>query len=427
MKDSVCTYSVELSSLYRLEYSRMTAVICRHFGLQHIAKAEDIASDTFLKAAASWQQNGIPDKPTAWLFAVAKNLAKDQLKRETIFNKKVRNAITNDELTFEQALDFTPKSILDSELAMIFAVCNPLNSQETQICLALQILCGFSLQEIADAFLTSVETIKKRLSRGRNNLRNDNFTISQLSENNIRERLSVVLNTLYLLFNEGYYSKSNDRTIRKDLCTAAIRLTLTLTKNSETDTAETNALLALMCFQSSRFDARTNAEGDVILFDQQDQGLWNKELINEGNFYLVNSCSGNEISRYHLEAGIAYWHTVPGNQDKWQKILPLYNELVIMIYSPVTALNRTFAVAKVYGEKEAIKEAEKLSSLNSSEYFALMGYLHKDLDIDKALAYYRKAVELARSNFEKKSLKKELERLMDIQKSGSVDKGLIPK
>ena len=420
-----------LPHLFRLEYSKMTAVLCRHFGLKHIEIAEDIASETFLKASEVWSTDGLPENPTAWLYTVAKNETKDYLKRLTIFETKIKETIkTNEflraryleqsELDFSHSdtfVDFTQQTISDSQLAMIFAVCNPAISTETQICLALQILCGFSVEEIADAFLAKTETIKKRLLRARAKLRSDNFQIKVLQEATIRLRLDAVLRTLYLLFNEGYFSKSNNNLIRKDLCSEAIRLALVLTENQLTNTPKTNALLALMCFQSSRFDARINDTGEAILFEQQDKNLWDKELIEKGNYYLVNACSGNEnspgefVTKYHLEAAIAYWHTTPTDKNKWEHILELYNHLILIEYSPMTALNRTFAFAKVYRNKRAIKEAEKLNLNENNYYHSLLGYLYADTDVGKAIAHYNKAISYTKSKTEKKTLMKEIERL----------------
>lgn len=389
----------------------MTAVLCRLFGLKHIETAEDIASETFLKATEVWSVRGIPENPTAWLYTVAKNKTKDYLKHVSIFETQVKQALNNGETTQEPDVDFTPQTIADSQLAMIFAVCNPANPTESQICLALQILCGFSVEEIADAFLSKNETIKKRLLRARANLRTDNFQVGPLQEATISERLDTVLRTLYLLFNEGYFSKSGNHLIRKELCSEAIRLTLVLTENPLTNTTQANALLALMCFQSSRLDARAGNEGETILYEQQDKNLWSKELIQQGNYYLVNACTGDEASKYHLEAGIAYWHTTPDAGNKWNHILQLYNQLILIEYSPMTALNRTFAFAKVYGHTRGIKEAEKLGLHNNSHYHSLLGYLYASTDAGKAAAHYREAIHLTKSAAEKKTLMREIERL----------------
>lgn len=400
-----------IPKLFKLEYAKMTAVLCRHFGLKNMEIAEDISSETFLKATEVWAINGIPENPTAWLYTVAKNKAKDYLKRHAIFETQIKEAIRQEELEPESDLGFNPQGISDSQLAMIFAVCNPGNSIEAQICLALQILCGFSVEEISDAFLSNKETIKKRLFRARNILRKDNFQIKQLQQSSISSRLDTVLRTLYLLFNEGYFSKSNNLLIRKELCSEAMRLCHMLTTHTWTDTTDANALLALMCFQSSRLDARSNDMGENILYEQQDKSLWSQELIDKGNYYLVNACSGTEISKYHLEAGIAYWHTTPTDQHKWKHILQLYNQLILIEYSPMTALNRTFAFAKVYGYEKGIKEAEKLNLTESSHYHSLLAYLFSGTDPDKAVDHYHKAIALTKSLTEMKTLRREMEKL----------------
>lgn len=399
--------------LFRQEYARMTAVLCRHFGLRHIEIAEDIASDTFLKASENWAINGIPKNPTAWLYTVARNKAKDYFKHISVFETQIKKEIIPSELEAEQNFEFSNQIIYDSQLAMIFAVCNPANPTESQICLALQILCGFSVEEIANAFLTKTETIKKRLLRARANLRNDNFQIKELGLLEITSRLDTVLKTLYLLFNEGYFSKTYNQQIRKEFCSEAVRIMLVLTDSDNTNTPQTNALLALMCFQSSRLEARINEKGETILFDEQDKNLWDKTLIEKGNYYLVNACKGNEVSKYHLEAGIAYWHTTPTDENKWQHILELYNQLILIEYSPITALNRTFAFAKVYGHNRAISEAEKLKLTHSNYYHELLAYLYADIDFDKAIYHYERAIELTKSKSEKQTLTKEIERLKE--------------
>ncbi|GAA4793924.1 sigma-70 family RNA polymerase sigma factor [Olivibacter ginsenosidimutans] len=398
--------------LFRTEYSKIVAVLCRKFHLKHMEIAEDIASETFLKASEIWAVKGIPDNPTAWLYTVAKNKTKDYFKHISVFETQIKEAIKSDEMEAEQAFEFSNENISDSQLAMIFAVCNPINPIGAQICLALQILCGFSVEEIANAFLAKPETIKKRLQRARTNLRNDNFQIRSLNETEIKSRLDTVLKTLYLLFNEGYFSKSNNQLIRKDLCLEAIRLTLVLTENLSTNTPKTNALLALMYFQSSRLEARTNDKGEAVLFDEQDKSLWDKRLIERGNYYLTNACKGfADWTKYHLEASIAYWHTTAMDQNKWPYILQLYNQLILIEYSPVTALNRTFAFAKVYGHKEAIAEAEKLHLDENSHYHGLLGYLYTNTNRDKAIYHYKQAIRLTKSKTEKQTLTREIERL----------------
>lgn len=397
--------------LFRTEYGKIVAVLCNSFDLKHIEIAEDIASETFLKASEVWGIKGAPANPTAWLYTVAKNKTKDYFKHHSVYESKIKEVLKSNDDKVEIDFEFNSQSISDSQLAMIFSVCNPGISTEAQICLALQILCGFSVDEIANALLSKSETIKKRLHRARTMLRDNNFQIKILSEEEVKVRQDGVLRTLYLLFNEGYFSKTNNQAIRKDLCSEAVRLTYILTENPITNTPHTNALLALMCFQSSRLDARTNKEGDAILLDQQDKSLWNNELIEKGNHYLINAYEGRGISRYHLEATIAYWHTTPTGENKWEHILQLYNQLILIEYSSVTALNRTFALAKVYGNEIGIKEAEKLNLVSNSHYYSLLGYLYSEIDVNKAISYYNRAITLTISRTEIQTLTKEIKRL----------------
>lgn len=403
-----------LPGLFRREYTKMTAVLCRHFGLKHLEIAEDIVSETFLKATETWPLQGVPENPAAWLYTVAKNKTKDYLKHTRIFETQVSPALLRGTNQSEPTFDFTAETIADGQLAMIFAVCNPSNSPESQISLALQILCGFSVAEIADAFLVKPEAIRKRLLRARANLRNDRFQISSLQPGDVHQRLDVVLRTLYLLFNEGYFSKSGNTLIRKDLCAEAMRLTLMLAESPLSGSRQAEALLALMCYQSSRFDARLNGDGHAILFEAQDQSLWDRELIDRGNYYFVNACSGNMVSKYHIEAGIAYWHTTPPETQKWEHILHLYNQLIIIEYSATTALNRTFAFAKVYGNAAGVAEAEKLGLEGNGNFHALLGYLYAPSSAKKALEHYRRAIELSKSPAEIRTLESECTRLAAI-------------
>lgn len=393
-----------IPSLFRTEYRKITAVLCKLFGIDHIEIAEDIASDTFLLATEAWGIKGLPENPTAWLYAVAKNKAKDYFKHHAIFTQKIMKQIkyTSSEI-HEIEIDLSEKNITDSQLQMMFAICNPSIPEEAQIALSLRILCGFGIDEIATAFLTNKETIKKRLLRAKEKLRTEQVKIEFPEETEIIKRLETVLTTLYLLFNEGYYSVSTDTVLRKDLCVEAMRLTHLLIENERTNQPFVNALLSLMCFQSSRFEARTNQNGDTILYEDQDESLWNKELIDKGNYYLVQASTGNIISKYHIEASIAYWHTHKNNSiEKWKNILKLYNQLLQIEYSPIAALNRTYALARTNGKAEAIIEAEKLNLTVNHLYHSLLGELYINIDNTKAKENFQKALMLAKNAADKK-------------------------
>ncbi|MDB5147216.1 MAG: polymerase subunit sigma [Mucilaginibacter sp.] len=402
-----------LPHLFRTEYRKIAAVLCRLFGIEHIEIAEDIVSDTFLSATENWSLKGLPDNPTAWLYTVAKNKTKNYLKRDTIFKQKLSPEIkyTTDS-TGEIEIDLSAKNIADSQLAMIFTVCNPVISAESQVALALNLLCGFGIQEITDAFLANKEVIYKRINRAKEKLKEAGIQIKQPTLNEIGDRLESVLTTIYLLFSEGYYSISQNVTLRQDLCGEAMRLNYLLIENPATNIPAVNALFALMCFHASRFEARTNSNGAMILYEDQDASLWDRNLINKGIHYLNQASTGTVITKYHLEAGIAYWHTIKeDSSEKWENILQLYNNLLIMEYSPIAALNRTFAFAKTNGKVAAIAEAEKLNLSNNHFYYSLLGNLYTDVNNQKAVQHYEAAMKLATSANDKATMADNIERI----------------
>jgi RNA polymerase sigma factor (sigma-70 family) len=396
--------------LFRTEYRKITAVLGKFFGAENIEIAEDIASDTFLLASETWGIKGLPPNPAAWLYTVAKNKALDYLRRDTNFNQKIVEQIKLASPEAEEMeIDLSEKNIVDSQLQMLFAVCHPSIPAEAQIALALRILCGFGINEIADAFLTNKENINKRLFRAKEKLRTEKIKIEFPGPAEINKRLDAVLTTLYLLFNEGYYSASQHVTLRQDLCFEAMRLTYLLVENKSTDLPFVNALLSLMCFHSSRFEARIDNNGETILYQDQDTSLWNQELISKGEYFLNHAFEGNEISKYHLEAGIAYWHTLKtDSKEKWENILQLYNQLLQIEYSQIAALNRTYALSKANGKAGAIIEAEKLKLENSHLYHSLLGELYTDIDNAKAIINYKTALELARSTADKNLITKKI-------------------
>ncbi|WP_090887805.1 RNA polymerase sigma factor [Pedobacter rhizosphaerae] len=408
-----------LPHLFRTEYRKMVSVLSYLFGIEHIETAEDIVSDTFLSATESWSIKGIPENPAAWLYTVAKNKTRNYLRHHTVFEQKLVQQIQiTTEKTAEINLDLSDQNIKDSQLAMIFTICNPAISGASQISLALNILCGFGVQEIADAFLSNKETIYKRLKRAKEKLKEDQIKIEQPQLSEINHRLETVLTTLYLLFSEGYYSVSHNTTLRKDLCAEAMRLNFLLLENPKTNTPAVNALFSLMCFHSSRFEARIDPEGAAILYEDQDEQLWNKELIEQGIHYLNQASTGKNLTKYHLEAAIAYWHTHKANTfEKWDNILQLYNQLLVLEYSPIIAMNRTFALTKVKGKPAAIQEAEKLNLANNHLYFSLLGDLYTGIDNQKALLHFNKALEMASTPLDKKVILKNIGKLQSLPPS----------
>ena len=338
------------------------------------------------------------------------------MKRKALFKRKIVPEVSLNSASGDvyPDVDLSTQNIRDSQLQMMFAICHPCIPAEAQIGLSLRILCGFGIEEIADAFLTTKEAINKRLYRAKEKLREEKIKIEIPNASGIGQRLSTVLTTIYLLFSEGYYSESQDQTLRKELCFEAMRLCEMLLENALTNTPDANALISLMYFHASRFDARVDENGELILYNDQDASLWNFDLINKGAFYLHRAATGNKLSKYHLEAAIAYWHTRQDDTtEKWDNILQLYNSLLQMEYSPIAALNRTYALSKVKGNTEAIAEAEKLKLSDNHFYHSLLGELYIPLDRERAISHFQLALKLARSPVEKAVLRKKLELLAE--------------
>ncbi len=399
-----------IPQLFRSEYSKLVAVLCKTFGMSNIQLAEDIVSDTFLLAAENWKMHGLPDNQTAWLYKVAKNKTRDYLRREKVRVEKVEpNYKRAQDSSYELDIDLSEQNISDSQLRMLFAVCHPILKPEAQIILALRILCGFGIDEIASAMLSNKETINKRLYRAKTSLREKNVQLEFPEPDAIASRLDTVLTTIYLLFSEGYYSVSQETKLRKDFCLEAMRLNLLLIQNQSTNLPKVNALLSLMCFHASRFEARYDDSGEFVLYEDQDRSLWNQALVERGEFYLNQSSTGEQLSKYHLEAAIAFWHTQEGDEEKWENILQLYNYLLQVEYSPIAALNRTYALAKANSTEQALQEALKLDLDKHHLYHCLLAELYAEDNTTKRKMHLEKALDLCKSEQEKKVILKKLE------------------
>ncbi|MEL6675384.1 MAG: sigma-70 family RNA polymerase sigma factor [Bacteroidota bacterium] len=400
-----------IPSLYRAEYSKMIAVLCRNFGLDQLGLAEDIVADTFLQASEQWPVQGIPEQPAAWLYTVAKNRTLDYLRRQKTRRDKVEPNWKADQGQ-SQDIAWDASVIQDSQLRMIFAICHPSLPPESQIVLALRILGGFGIEEIAAAFLSNKAAINKRLYRAKSSLREQNIELDLPDEREISQRLESVLTTIYLLFNEGYYSASPNQSLRQDFCLEAMRLAICLTEDARTQMPKVYALLSLMCFHASRFEARKVGEEWVLYWDQ-DRNLWNRGLIRKGEQYLNLSSTGEKLSKYHLEAAIAYWHTQEEDPEKWENILQLYNYLLQVEYSPVAALNRTYALALANSPKEALTEAKKLALDKLPLYHCLLAELYLMTEaVPLAQEHLKKALLLTASTAEQQLIKKKLQQLV---------------
>lgn len=396
-----------IPNLFRTEHQKMIAVLIRSFGTEYLELAEDIVSDTFLAAAELWGLKGLPENPAGWLYVTAKNKALDYLRRSKLFREQIvpnlmaASASKPEEGTFD--LDLSDAHVKDSQLAMIFVVCNPCINPQAQVALALNLLCGFGAEEIATAFMTDREVIYKRLQRAKLQLRIYNVQVESPTALQVKERMPQVLMTLYLLFSQGYYSEVTDKLIREDLCREAMRLLILMTESPITALSSTYALLALMCFHASRFDARMGDNGDIILYQDQNRALWEQPLIDKGRFYMAKAMEKHKdwysgVSRYHLEAGIAFWHSFPEEHpQKWHEVLGLYDQLIEMEYTPMAALNRAYAYSKTHGKAKAIVETENIGLHNHHLYHSLLGELYGGVDLERAQFHLERARDLAKS------------------------------
>ncbi len=406
--------------LFRTEYSKIVAVLTKVFGIEYLTVAEDLTSETFLAASEIWPYKGVPDNPQGWLHTVARNKANNYFNRNKIFRDKIRHHINQgdnpNDSQVELDIDLTEENIEDSQLQMMFVICHPSIPVNSQIALALRVLCGFGIEEIANAFLTNKETINKRLQRAKDKLRAESVQLVMPDENQIQSRLNTVLHTLYLLFSEGYYSESNVALIRKELCFEAMHLCYFLIKNQLTNRHETSSLMALMCFQASRLDARLSGSGELIVYANQDSKLWDQELIEKGFLYLQQASKWEVLSKYYLEASIAYWHTVKTESiEKWSSILHLYDQLLKFDNTPITALNRLYALSKIYGKEKALEEAEWLALHENHFYHLLLSELYSEIDPKKSMEALKMAFDTCKSETERSFIQKRITQKEHLQ------------
>jgi len=398
--------------LFRHESGKMIAVLSRLMGLQNIEVAQDIVQDTLLQAMSLWAYKTIPDNPSAWLYRVAKNKAIDFLRREKRFHEisPGYSYLLQSEYTLSSTIKnlFLENEIQDSQLRMIFACCHPAITEESQIALTLKTLCGLSINEIAKAFLTTEETIAKRIYRAKEKIKSEKIELEVPQSNELSSRVDTVLKSLYLLFNEGYKSSNPDKLIREDLCEEAIRLCLLVTQNSLTSFPRSKALLALMCFQASRLDARLDDKNNIILLKHQDRRKWNHSLMSKGFELMEESTEPFEVSSYHLEAAIAAQHAAARSfeQTNWRSIYHLYEMLYQLQPNPVVAMNKAIASSYAISKQNALDELQQIKGLeNHHLYYATLGEIYFDLENKiEAKKFFTKALELTSSSYEQQLL-----------------------
>ena len=401
--------------LFRREAGRMVATLTRVFGVHNLALAEDVVQAAFCRALEVWKFRGVPENPSAWLLATAKNRALDILRRQRTARTFAPDLgrLLDSEWTLAPAVEelFAANAIKDDLLRMMFSCCQPRLAEEAQVALILNILCGFSVNEIASAFVTSRAAIEKRITRAKKLLATSKRLFDVAASADFAARLPAVHRALYLLFNEGYHGASPETPVRAELCHEAMRLAAVLLDHPLGATPTSYALSALMHLNAARLPARVDAAGDLQSLFDQDRSLWNRGLVREGLGLLELSASGSQLTEYHLEAAIASVHTsAPRAEDTdWGRIVSLYDMLVSIRPSPVIALNRAIAVAQRDGPErglEAIGTIENRERLAAYPFYpAALG----ELELRRgrhatARKHFRAARALARNPMERKFL-----------------------
>lgn len=408
-----------IDHLFRREFGRLVAILAARFGSAHVQLAEDVVQDALLRAMEIWPYTGVPENPTAWLLQTAKNRALDATRRDKLWRGKQVALIPLVEETLQSAVAAPAPQfedeIRDSQLRLMFACCHPDLPAEAQVALVLKTLGGFGETEIAAAFLSSPDAVAKRLVRARQHLRETQASLELPRAAQLAPRLATVLQSLYLLFNEGYKASHGDSLLRADLCAEAIRLADLLAAHPLGHRAETHALLALLHLHAARLPARVADDGSLLLLAEQDRSKWDRTQIRRGLAHLGESAAGNRVTRYHLEAGLAAAHALAPSyaETSWPHILELYDDLLALEPSPVAALNRAVALARVQGPEAGLQALAILPGRKALEKYHLLHAITGQLLLDagrkpEAAAALKRALALAPQPAERELLQRRL-------------------
>ena len=401
--------------LFRREAGRMVATLTHIFGVHNLAMAEDVVQDAFCRALEVWKFRGVPENPSAWLMATAKNRALDILRRErtaqTVAPELAR--LLQSEWTLAPTVQeiFKSNTIKDDQLRMMFSCCHPKLPEEAQVALILNILCGFSVDEIAAAFVSGHAAIEKRISRAKKVLASSKRLFDVADARDFPARLAAVQRALYLLFNEGYHGASTESVVRVELCQEAMRLTTILLEHRSAATPATHALSALMFLHAARLPSRLDDTGNLASFLDQDRSRWDARLVNEGQKLLDHSATGSELTEYHIEAAIAATHCCAARAEDtdWGRIVWLYDKLMRLRPSPVIALNRAIAIAQHEGTERGLKEIYAIENSDRLAAYPFYPAAIGELELRRgrheiASKYFRAALAQARNPMEKKFL-----------------------
>jgi len=401
--------------LFRREAGRMVATLTRIFGVHNLALAEDVVQDAFCRALEVWSFRGMPENPSAWLTATAKNRALDVLRRERTaraFAPELGRLLES-EWTLAPVMEdlFAANAIKDDQLRMMFSCCHPRMPEEAQVAIILHILCGFSVDEVAGAFVNTHAATQKRITRAKKILAGSKRLFDVTAASEFSTRLPTVLRTLYLLFNEGYHGASPEAAVRVALCHEAMRLVSLLLDHPLGKAPVSHALVALMCLNAARLPARIDAAGDLHSLFDQDRSQWDRQLVSEGLRFLELSAAGSELTEYHIEAGIAAAHAQATRTEEtdWKAIVSLYDALIALNPSPIVALNRAIAIAQNEGPERGLAEMQSIADRDRLVaypfYSAALGELELRCGKRKVAGqHFSAALALARNPMERRFL-----------------------
>jgi RNA polymerase sigma-70 factor (ECF subfamily) len=394
--------------LFRHNSGQMVSVLTAIFGFQYIDLIEDAIQESLLKALRQWQFKGVPDNPSAWMTQVAKNHILDQLRKEKRNDPSSEETIRKLELVSDENIEDKlryPKEMDEDLLRLMFATCHSVLNPDSQVALTLKIVSGFSVAEIAGAFLSRKGAVAKMITRAKKKLKDHRVKLLLPPPDELNARIDAVIKILYLMFNEGYSPSGGKKLVRRDLCFEAIRLAQKLSDHPVTSSPKVDALLALFFFQAARLETRFNEAMDFLPLAEQQRDKWDKKLVNVGLYHFKRSARGKEISNYHLEAEIASYHIFAEDFDStdWKRILNCYDELLRRKFSPVAALNRIIVLSKVEGAKIALGELDKLKRSKKLKDYFPMYIATAQLQVEN------KMFETARQTFQKALVKTENE------------------
>lgn len=402
--------SVLVDHLFRHEWGKLVSTLVRVLGVRHVEIAEDVVQDALCRALEVWKYRGVPENPTAWLFQTARHRAVDLLRRHRRFDE------ARPKLSRTLAAGAAEDRVVDNQLRMMLSCARPGIPAEGQVAVILKYLCGFSVPEIARSFLASPAAVEKRLARAVRSMKREEG--AELPDPEATAgRLGPVHQALYLLFNEGYHGSHPERSVREELCAEAIRLGNLLASHPAAATPATFALLALLCLHAARLPSRVDDSGSLILLEAQDRSLWSRPLVEQGITHLGRSAAGDELTSFHLEAGIAAVHAQASSfaETDWSAIFDLYTKLYRLSPTPVVALNRAIALGRVRGPDEGLRMLEGIRVSRTQEHYpffeAAAGDFHERAGRGReAKLHFRKARDLARNDAERRILDERLSR-----------------